>query len=90
MLSPLLLITILGPAGVPAWCCIPAPGACSSPAVVQGVCGAALALEVSTRTGPLVDGIGELTTVAFVGAWTSLGVAHATAAVLRRLRSATA
>ena len=52
---------------------------------LQGVCGAALGLEVYLLTGPLVDGVGELIAVALLGTWVSLGAAHATAAVLRRL-----
>lgn len=57
------------------------------PDALQGVCGAALCLEVYAVTGPLDRSGAELWAVAVIGAWVSVGAAHATAARLRRLNS---
>jgi uncharacterized membrane protein YeaQ/YmgE (transglycosylase-associated protein family) len=52
--------------------------------VLQGICGAALCLEVYMLTGAAHYSPGELISVALAGAWVSVGVAHAAARVLRR------
>jgi uncharacterized membrane protein YeaQ/YmgE (transglycosylase-associated protein family) len=52
------------------------------PDTLQGVCGAALCMEVYALTGPIQRG--ELLVIAFVGAWVSVGVAHATAVLVSR------
>ena len=52
------------------------------PDALQGVCGAALCIEVFALTGPL-DGR-ELLVISIMGAWVSVGAAHATAGLLRR------
>lgn len=89
MLSPVLLIALLGLAGGVGW------GAgrllhrrqvgVLVPDVLQGVCGAALGIEVYTLTGPLLDGVAEVVVVAVIGAWVAVGAAHLAAVVLRRL-----
>jgi uncharacterized membrane protein YeaQ/YmgE (transglycosylase-associated protein family) len=52
--------------------------------VLQGICGAALCLEVYMATGATHYSPGELISVALVGAWVSVGVAHVAARALRR------
>lgn len=89
MPSPFLLIAILGLAGGVGWGAgwlLHRPAhVLVLPDVLQGVCGAALALEIYSLTGPFVDGTAEVIAIALVGAWVCVGVSHATAAVLRRL-----
>jgi hypothetical protein len=57
------------------------------PDVLQATFGAALCVEVYALTGPLQYGVLEPIAVALVGAWVSVGVAHMTAALIRRLGS---
>ena len=90
MLSAVLLIVLLGLAMGVGW-------AAGRPRhrhrlgplldILQGVSGAVLCLALYALTGPLEHGAGEVLTVMLVGAWVSIGVSHATAAVLRRLSS---
>ena len=54
---------------------------------LQGICGAALALEVYALTGPFRFGFGEVLAVGLLGAWVAVGVAHLAAAVVRHLAS---
>jgi uncharacterized membrane protein YeaQ/YmgE (transglycosylase-associated protein family) len=54
---------------------------------LQGVCGAAICMEVYALTGPLKTD--DLLLIALLGAWVSLGVAHATADLIRGRHSNT-
>jgi hypothetical protein len=91
LLSPVLLIALLGVAGGVGWGAGRLLHRHSTgmllPDILQGMCGAALCLEAYSAAGPLEHGIGEVVTVSLIGAWVWVGVAHATAAVLRRLES---
>jgi len=49
---------------------------------LQGVCGAALCMELYALTGPVKPG--ELLVMALLGAWVSVGVAHQTAELVGR------
>ena len=87
LLSPALLIGLMSLAGASGWV---AGSLCTStwgplPDVPQGIFGAALCLEVYWLSGPLEHGLGELLLVTLVGAWVSVGAAHATAVVIQLL-----
>jgi uncharacterized membrane protein YeaQ/YmgE (transglycosylase-associated protein family) len=55
--------------------------------VLQGICGAALCLEMYILSGSPSFRPGELIAVSLVGAWVAVGVAHATAQALRRRKA---
>jgi uncharacterized membrane protein YeaQ/YmgE (transglycosylase-associated protein family) len=57
------------------------------PDTLQGVCGAAICMEVYALTGPLKTG--DLILIALLGGWVSLGVAHTTADLIRGRLSGT-
>ena len=88
LLSPALLIGLMCLAGAGGWVAgwiLHRRRLALLPDVPQGMFGAALCLEVYSLGGPLEHGLGELALVTLVGAWVSVGVAHATVVVIRHL-----
>jgi hypothetical protein len=88
MTSPVYLIAVVGLGGGVGWaagCLLHRdPRDLLLPDVLQGVCGGILCLEVYVATGQHAPGPVEAVGASLIGALVSVGVSHATAAVLRR------